>query len=116
MPKHTPKERAKRPGLISTILTRNEEIAKVFRETASVRPKTKRKVKAKTITKPTKTRFEDMSPEQISRELNKQRIKSQSKDVSRKRTVVAVAKGKIKKVVKKTRKKLRGFVEGKSKF
>ena len=76
-------------------------------------PKKKRARKPK---KSEKDPFENMSPTQIARTLNRQRIKSQSKDVSRKRTVVAVAKGKIKKAVKKTRKKLRGFITGKTKF
>ena len=76
-------------------------------------PKKKRARKPK---KPEKDPFENMSPTQIARTLNRQRIKSQSKDVSRKRTAFAVGRGKVKQVAKKVRKKVRGFIEGKSKF
>ena len=58
-------------------------------------------------------RFAGMSPEQISRALNIQRIKSASKDTARKRSLLAQLRG-----LRKRSKRGAGFqfIEGKTKF
>lgn len=109
----------KRRGLLSTLKAREAEISRVARETAPRSGVAAARAAVKAArSRPNSDvkRLLAKSPETLAREENIRRIKSQSRDVSRKRTAVSVAKGKIKKVAKKARKKLRGFIPGRTKF
>jgi hypothetical protein len=114
---------AERKGVISSIRARNRELRRVARETAPssgrAAGRAARLAAIKNQGRPSDKdieRIKRMSPEAIARELNRDRIRSQSRDVSRKRTALSVAKGKIRQGAKKVRKKLRGFIPGRTKF
>jgi len=104
----------KRKGLVATIRARNAELARVGRETAPRRAA--RVATAVNRGRPSDKdieRVKRMSPEAIARELNRQRIRSASKDTARKRSKFAQLAGLRKRSKRGPRSQ---FIEGKTKF
>jgi len=99
-------------GLISTIRERNRKIAAVAKATAVNRGRPSNKDVA-AVRRSVKDPFSGMSPSQISRAINTQRIKSASKDTARQRSKIAQLKGLRKRSKRGPRSQ---FIEGKTKF
>ena len=107
---------AERRSLRQNIERRNKALAEAFAATSprstTAAGRGARKV-GRRIAKKSVNDITNKSPEQIARALNRQRIKSQSREVSRKRGKTAQLKG-----LKKRSKRGSGFkfIEGKSRF